>query len=73
MFEGQNGLCAICGKPETHRNYYGPVRLSVDHDHKTGKVRSLLCNNCNVALGLIKEDVGIAMKLLHYLVEHKTV
>jgi len=54
MFASQNGLCASCGNPETkidHRS--GTVKeLAVDHDHATGKIRALLCNSCNVALGI---------------------
>jgi hypothetical protein len=46
MVEKQHGLCAICFKaPTTHG------RLVVDHDHKTGVIRGLLCHKCNVALG----------------------
>ena len=44
MFEQQNGVCAICGLPELNR------RLAVDHNHKTGKIRGLLCIQCNVKL-----------------------
>lgn len=44
VLEAQNGRCAICGElPSNH--------LCIDHDHKTGKVRGLLCISCNVALG----------------------
>ncbi len=44
LLEAQGGGCAICGaKPKTRR-------LHVDHDHKTGKVRGLLCHRCNRAL-----------------------
>lgn len=46
MFEDQNGVCAICGGIN-----YGGRRLVVDHDHKTGKVRGLLCHHCNMCLG----------------------
>ncbi len=49
MFEEQNGVCAICGEPEVHR------RLSVDHDHKTGEIRSLLCARCNCCIGVIEK------------------
>lgn len=53
MLDEQNGVCAICGKPETSTSRYGNVkRLSVDHDHKTGKIRSLLCDICNKNLGV---------------------
>jgi hypothetical protein len=58
MFASQNGLCASCGNPETkidHRS--GTIKeLAVDHDHATGKIRALLCNSCNVALGLLQDD-----------------
>lgn len=44
MLERQGGGCAICGTtPKTRR-------LNVDHDHKTGAVRGLLCHRCNRAL-----------------------
>jgi hypothetical protein len=44
MLNEQGGGCAICGNPPKSR------RLHVDHDHKTGKVRGLLCFRCNRAL-----------------------
>lgn len=50
MFEAQNGVCAICGLPEIAR------RLAVDHDHKTGKIRGLLCANCNISLGWYEKN-----------------
>lgn len=51
MFAAQKGVCAICKQVDSTR-----IRLAVDHDHATGKVRGLLCRNCNVALGLFKDD-----------------
>ena len=44
--------CGICGSKEEGRGY----KMNVDHDHKTGKVRGLLCNSCNRGLGLLGED-----------------
>jgi len=69
MFEIQGGVCAICGNVETHKNHYGIVRLSVDHNHKTGKIRGLLCNNCNTGLGHFKEDPGLMLKATNYIIE----
>lgn len=52
---GQGGCCAICRlEPETACPNK-PI-LNVDHNHKTGQVRGLLCNNCNAAIGYLKED-----------------
>lgn len=50
MFEAQGGLCGICGKPERETAGGFIKRLAVDHDHKTGKVRGLLCSMCNKRL-----------------------
>jgi hypothetical protein len=44
----QNGLCAICGVKFQNKRKKGP---HVDHDHRTGKIRGLLCNSCNLAVG----------------------
>jgi hypothetical protein len=67
MVKSQNNLCKICEKPENHKN---KIRLSVDHCHKTGKVRSLLCHKCNIVLGLINEDEFILGKIQNYLKEN---
>jgi len=58
----QNGVCAVCGS-NTNRS------LAVDHNHETGKVRGLLCGNCNTALGLLRENIQIIEKLKGYLVD----
>src|ERR1700690_381623 len=47
----QEGLCKICHNPPTK------TRLSVDHNHKTNKFRGLLCDNCNILIGLAKESI----------------
>jgi len=66
METDQNGLCAICGKPPTK----GRKRLSVDHNHTTGKVRQLLCGRCNTAIGMTDESVEILHKIIDYLKRH---
>lgn len=67
MLAEQNGACAICKRPETRIDYTGSVQsLSVDHDHKTGDVRALLCTNCNTALGFMNEDPERIRALLRY-------
>lgn len=60
----QNGVCAICQKPETSKR---TNRLSVDHNHKTGKIRGLLCTKCNTALGLLNENIKLLEESINYL------
>ena len=64
MLEEQNGGCWICGKQPT-----GKRALDIDHDHKTGKVRGLLCSNHNRAIGLLGDDIRALVKALDYLVK----
>jgi hypothetical protein len=71
MLESQNDVCAICGKEETQKNQFGVIRLSVDHDHKTGKVRGLLCSKCNRAIGLLNDRIEILDKASDYLKKYK--
>lgn len=61
MFEEQNGNCAICDLPQLMK------RLAVDHDHKTGKVRALLCDRCNFLLGATNDDETLLDKAKDYL------
>jgi hypothetical protein len=68
LLEAQGGKCAICGTEEGHRSRYGRVcRLAVDHDHSTGKVRGLLCNNCNRGLGRFKDSIESLEAAISYL------
>jgi len=55
MLESQNGVCAICGDKETRKHNGKIVDLSIDHNHKTGQIRGLLCQNGNSIL-LSSED-----------------
>jgi Recombination endonuclease VII len=66
----QHGVCAICEKPETAKRNGKVMRLSVDHDHKTGKPRGLLCAACNRAIGLMKEDPQRLEAAAGYLRQH---
>lgn len=68
MWASQEGLCAACGCPESRIDpkTRKPKQLYVDHCHVTGRVRGLLCSNCNSALGLLKDDPKRVAGLLAY-------
>lgn len=55
MLAAQDGKCAICGATESHKQGKA-VALAVDHNHKTGELRDLICLNCNLALGRFEDD-----------------
>jgi 23S rRNA G2445 N2-methylase RlmL len=57
----QNYCCAICNR---HRDEF-KRNLSVDHDHKTGKVRSLLCIICNTNVGVVEDKLEMILKYLN--------
>lgn len=72
LLDSQNGVCAVCGNPESRRpgrkkltENVTPM-LHVDHDHKTGKIRGLLCSECNNSLGMLHEDPERIKALLKY-------
>ncbi len=68
----QQGLCAICGQPETKHHQNGNLkRLAVDHDHATGTVRALLCSACNTMIGLANENPTVLKAAIAYLEMHK--
>lgn len=68
MLEAQKGCCAICATPQSLL----PIRLAVDHCHKTGKIRGLLCNPCNKGIGNLKDDKQVILNALTYLNQHST-
>lgn len=72
MLAAQNGLCAICYEPETAMRAGRLVLLAVDHDHRTGRIRGLLCNHCNRALGAVRDKVDVLQKAIDYLQRHAT-
>lgn len=73
MFNDQNGLCALCNKTEKGINTKtGELKmLAVDHDHKTGKVRALLCADCNSGLGCYGDEIELLERAVAYLKLHR--
>ena len=69
LWKAQGGVCSACGKPEQSSVQGRPRKLAVDHCHTTGRVRGLLCGNCNRALGLLYEDPERIKGLLRYIEE----
>ena len=61
MVDAQGGKCAVCDHKPEH----------VDHDHKSGRVRGVLCFNCNQALGNVRDDVRVLDGLIRYLGNHR--
>jgi len=66
----QNGACAICECPETATRGGVVRKLAVDHCHDTGKVRGLLCSNCNTGIGKLKDRASLVLKAYKYLEKH---
>lgn len=68
LMDMQKGCCGICGKslvdPDSEKRY------SIDHNHKTGKVRGLLCSHCNQGIGHFFEDKSLFLKATDYLEKH---
>jgi len=69
LYRIQNGLCKICGNPETkiHRSTGDIQRLAVDHEHNSGKIRGLLCTSCNLGIGNFKDSTVLLKKAIEYL------
>lgn len=59
MLEAQGDACAFCGKTQEENR----KNLAVDHDHDTGEVRWLLCNNCNAGLGYFQDSPAMLRKV----------
>lgn len=67
LYDKQNGVCAICGNPETRTHKGVEAHLCVDHDHVTGKVRGLLCGPCNTGLGQFRDNSAYLASAIDYL------
>lgn len=67
MIADQDNKCAICGQPETHKRNGRIKALAVDHCHTTGKIRGLLCSDCNTGIGKMKDDPQVLRKAAEYL------
>lgn len=67
LLELQNGVCAICGRAQ--EDSITLRRLGVDHCHKTGKVRGLLCQRCNSAIGFLSDDHDLLRKAVKYVMQ----
>lgn len=75
LFELQEGCCAICGKagekPAVGEKGRRANVLHIDHDHESGKVRALLCLNCNVGLGRFKDNTSLLLAAAIYIEKYK--
>lgn len=63
LLSNQDNRCIICTR---HVNEL-PTKLSVDHDHSTGKIRGLLCTKCNVGIGYFQDNSDLLRKTITYL------
>lgn len=66
MLLAQGSACAICRSAEPR----GKGTFHVDHDHRTGRVRKLLCHRCNTVLGTLDDDPALIEAMLAYVKEH---
>ena len=69
LLESQNHVCLICGKSENHIHNKTKKKtdLAVDHCHDTGKIRGLLCTNCNIGIGYFKNNPELLITAADYL------
>jgi hypothetical protein len=67
LLEIQKHRCAICEGHETIVRGGKTISLCIDHNHKTGKVRGLLCSNCNRGLGYFKDNMKSLLNAIRYI------
>jgi hypothetical protein len=70
MLESQGGKCIVCGSDNLRHGVI--IGLAIDHDHVTGKIRGLLCSNCNTALGMLGNSPERILALYQYLCSNIT-
>ena len=69
----QHGVCMLCGKPPKPDGTRAAHSLHQDHDHETGRVRDLLCGNCNSGLGSFQDDPLLLRAAADYIERHRRV
>lgn len=69
LLKKQNNKCAICNKEEDviHHSSKSTKKMSVDHCHKTGKIRGLLCNRCNFGIGYFRDSIELLGNAIRYM------
>lgn len=67
MFDSQNGCCAVCGEQKGINTGKTFGSLHIDHDHLSGKIRGLLCYDCNLGLGRFKDSIERLLSAALYL------
>ncbi len=65
MFDKQKGSCGICKKEVNGK------RMCIDHDHVTGKIRELICDRCNKAIGLCEDNRELLRRMISYIGRHE--
>ena len=66
LVEAQNGVCAICSREPTEKE----GKLGVDHNHKTGAVRQLLCRYCNHLVDILEDKGELVLRAYQYIARH---
>jgi hypothetical protein len=73
MLSEQDGVCKICGRPPKPDGVRAASKLHADHDHVTGRVRDLLCLNCNHMIGAAHDDPALLRAAAEYIDYHRCV
>jgi hypothetical protein len=71
LLEAQQNRCAICSTKINGNVNSDKLRAFVDHNHKTGRVRGLLCVHCNSIVGYCREDKSVLLQAIQYLKKFK--